>query len=251
MKIYRSKKTGTTFYLKIYALEPTDQSLIKNYGPNIYKFVGETDFDEDFELVSDSEPTSPIIPDPVQVPRLKGKSFFLDAGHGGKDPGAVNDNLALQEKIAALDICLKLGIQLEKQGADVYYSRTGDSYPSLTNRASQANSYNVDAFISIHLNSAENKTASGIETLCYNNTGKAFELAEAVQAELIAATGFKNRGVKLRPDLTVLAKTKMPAILCEVGFISNDDEAKKLFDATMQEKIAKAICDGVIEEYGN
>lgn len=251
MKIYRSKKTGATFYLKIYALEPTDKALVKEYGPNLYKFVGESDFEQDFELVSVSDSTSPIIPTPVQNPRLKGKSFFLDAGHGGKDPGAVNDNFSLQEKIAALDICLKLGIQLEKQGADVYYSRTEDIYPSLTDRATQANSKNVDAFISIHLNSAENKTASGIETLCYSNTGKGFELAEVVQAEMVTATGFKNRGVKIRPELTVLAKTKMPAILCEVGFISNDDEAKKLFDVAIQEKIAKAICDGVIEEYGN
>lgn len=251
MKIYRSKKTGATFCLKIYALEPTDPSLIKNYGPNIYNFVGESDFEKDFELVSDSDDSKPSITIPVQNPRLKGLSFYLDAGHGGKDPGAVNDNLGLQEKIAALDICLKLGIALEKRGANVYYSRTGDAYPTLTNRAAEANKYNVTAFISIHLNSAENKTARGIETLCYSNAGKAFELAEAVQAEMVAATGFNNRGVKLRPDLTVLKNTKMPAVLCEVGFISNDAEGKLLFQADFQEKIADAICEGVIKEYGN
>lgn len=181
---------------------------------------------------------------------LAGKSFYLDAGHGGTDSGAVNDNLGLREKIAALEVCLKLGELLEAQGAKIYYSRTdNETYPSLTTRANDANAKNVTAFISIHLNSAENKTAQGIETLVYALNGTACELALKVQENMVAATGWTNRGVKARPELTVLKKTKMPAILCEIGFISNDAQAKELFKAATQEKIADAIANGVIEQF--
>lgn len=221
-------------------------------GSDIYFAVPADAFRAIFELTTlTSIPTPPAQPDAPVVQSLKGKSFFIDPGHGGSDPGAINDNLGLQEKIAALEIALLLGKQLEAQGAAVYYSRTDNgTRPGLTQRANTANSLNVTAFISVHLNSAENKAASGIETLVYGNTGKAYELAEEVQANMVAATGFKNRGVKLRPDLTVLAKTKMPAILCEVGFVSNDDEARQLFTNPVQAKLASAIAKGVVEEFG-
>lgn len=182
--------------------------------------------------------------------KLAGKYFYLDAGHGGKDSGAVNGNLGLQEKIAALDVCLYLGEYLEAQGAKVYYSRSGDTFPSLTERANEANVKDVTAFISIHLNSAENKSASGIETLVYALKGTAYDLATKVQDNLVEVTSWANRGVKARPELTVLKKTKMPAILCEIGFISNDTQAKELFRQETQKKIAVAIADGVIEQFG-
>lgn len=182
---------------------------------------------------------------------LTGKSFYLDAGHGGSDPGAINDNFGLRESIAALDVCLYLGDELEKYGATVIYSRISDIYPSLTQRTNQANASNVDAFISIHLNSAESKIASGVETLVYaKGRGVSGELAEIVQENMVSSTGFKNRGVKSRPDLHVLRATKMPAILCEIGFISNDEEAQQLFKKSVQIKIAEAIASGVVKVFG-
>lgn len=250
MKIYRSKETGATFYLKLYGLMPTDLTIQDKYGPNIYNLVDATEFEKSFELVETSN-SNPVTPDPVQKPRLAGKSFYLDAGHGGKDPGAVNDNLGLQEKIAALEICLKLGIALEAEGADVFYSRTDDSYHSITARANQANSLNVTAFISIHLNSAENASANGIETLVYATKGIAYELAGKIQKNMVDSTGWKDRGIKARPDLGVLRLTKMPADLIECGFISNDKEAQELFKPAIQNKISKAIANGIIEQFGN
>lgn len=206
--------------------------------------TGDEEMPVAYDVLSD-EVTQPPVTD---VATLAGKSFYLDAGHGGSDPGAVNDNLGLRESIAALDVCLYLGEALEKEGARIYYSRTTDIYPTLSARTSQANSLNVDAFISIHLNSAASKEASGIETLCYKaNSGVSGELAKIVQDNLIAVTGWKDRGVKSRPDLHVLKATKMPAILCEIGFISNDEEAKQLFQEAVQVKIANAIARGVIK----
>ncbi len=186
--------------------------------------------------------------------QLTGKSFYLDAGHGGHDSGAINISLNLKEKVATLDITKRLGELLETAGAKVFYSRkNNDHYPALVERASQANNAKVDAFISIHLNSADNKDASGIETFVYSlqSTSKANILAKYVQDNLIKATGAKDRGVKEFPQLVVLRNTTMPAILCEVGFISNSGEAVKLFNSAYQTTIAEAIYKAVLQTYSN
>lgn len=234
-----------------YLLLPTDPAILKKYGKGVFRTSFNNFFKEQYEPVNSSTTPAPTTPEPVQKPSLIGKSFYLDAGHGGSDPGAVNNNLGLQEKIAALDICLKLGLLLEKQGANVYYSRTGDTYPTITARANEANKLNVTAFISIHLNSADNKAASGIETLVYSTKGTAYELAGKIQKNMVDATKWTDRGIKARPDLGVLRLTKMPADLIECGFISNDKEATKLFKPEIQDKIANAIADGIIEQFGN
>lgn len=199
---------------------------------------------QEAETVPDTETATPA-PTP-----LKGKSFYLDAGHGGKDSGAINTEFDLHEKIAALEIVLLLGTKLKQLGATVYYSREDDTYPTLTARANEANSLNVTCFVSVHLNAAENKDANGIETLVYGQGGTAYKIAEIVQANMVQVTGWRNRGVKIRPDLTVLAKTKMPAILAEVGFISNNAQAQELFKLETQVKLADAIADGLLTYYG-
>lgn len=214
------------------------------FGENEWLGVGEKIFNSLFQPAGDTQkPETP-------PKRLAGKKFYLDAGHGGTDPGATNNNFGLMEKIAALDVCLFLGELLEAQGAEVKYSRTGDTYPGPTQRATEANNWGADCFISIHLNSADNKSASGIETLVYSTTTPAYKLAEIVQQNMVQATGWLSRGVKTRPDLAVLKKTAMPAILCEIGFISNDEQALRLFDEKVQRKIANAICEGVAEYFG-
>lgn len=168
----------------------------------------------------------------------------LDAGHGGTDPGAVNG--VLHEADAALEIAKKVGSVLEARGASVKYTRTADNAVSLAERCKISNAFGADAFISIHLNSAENKNAAGIETWRYNNVGaRTKALAENVQTELIGATGAKNRGVKTISSLYVLKNTTASAVLVECGFISNDAEAKKLFTAKYQDKIAAAIVNGI------
>lgn len=230
-------------------VRPLESYLILPKNINFQPFhVNEGTFKAMFEPFGNSEqlPEEPI---PV-TKKLTGKSFYLDAGHGGEDPGACNDNLGLQEKIAALDICLKLGLLLEAQGAKIYYSRTdNDTRPALSARAAQANELNVNGFISIHLNSAENKSANGVETLCYSDKGDSGKLAGLIQNQLIKATGWRSRGVKERQDLTVLSKTKMMAVLVETGFVSNDKEAQELFKPEIQEEIANAICAGILEFY--
>lgn len=168
----------------------------------------------------------------------------VDAGHGGTDPGAVNG--ALHEADAAMAIAKKVGALLKARGAIVKYTRTADNAVSLADRCKISDTFGADAFISIHLNAAENKNAAGIETWRYSNVGsRTKKLAESVQTELIGATGAKNRGVKTTSSLYVLKHTTASAVLVECGFICNDAEAKKLFTAKYQDKIASAIVNGV------
>ena len=172
------------------------------------------------------------------------KTIVLDAGHGGKDPGAVNGTK--YEKVAALAIAKKVGAKLKEKGFNVKYTRSKDVYFTLEERCRMSNNWNADAFVSIHLNAATNKSAKGIETWRYQNVGSTTKkLADEVQTELIAATGAKNRGVKTTTSLYVLKHTKASACLIECGFISNDEECKKLFSNTYQEKLATAIAKGI------
>lgn len=172
------------------------------------------------------------------------KTIVLDAGHGGKDPGAVNGSK--KESVATLAIAKKVGDKLKAKGYNVKYTRTKDVYFTLAERCTMSNNWGADAFVSIHLNAAVNKNATGIETWRYQNVGaKTKKLADEVQTELIAACGAKNRGVKTTTSLYVLKHTKASAVLVECGFISNNEEAKKLFSDTYQDKIAKAIATGV------
>lgn len=171
------------------------------------------------------------------------KIICIDAGHGG-EPGAVNGSK--YESVATLDIAFKVGAELERNGYEVVYTRTTDKHITLAERCTISNSKNADAFISIHLNAAENKDAEGIETWRYQTVGATTKaLASNIQEELITATGAKPRGVKTTTTLYVLRRTKAPAVLIECGFISNNYEAKQLFADSYQSKLAKAIVKGV------
>lgn len=177
------------------------------------------------------------------------KTVVIDAGHGGKDPGAVN--VSKKESVAALAIAKKVGDKLKNKGFNVKYTRTKDVYFTLAERCQMSNNWGADAFVSIHLNAAVNKSASGIETWRHLHVGdQTKKLAEEVQTELIAATGAKNRGVKTTTSLYVLKHTKASACLVECGFISNNEEAKKLFSDTYQDKLAAAISKGVATALG-
>lgn len=134
---------------------------------------------------------------------------------------------------------------LKKNGIDVYYTRTTDEYETPFKKATDANNSGADLFVSIHRNSSENPNQySGVETLVYSDTGLKAEVARNINNQLEDA-GFKNLGVDERKNLVVLKRTKMPAVLVEVGFINNDKD-NYLFDEEF-DSIAQAIADGILE----
>lgn len=170
-------------------------------------------------------------------------SIMLDAGHGGRDPGAVYQGR--REKDDALRIVLELGEILQNNGIDVEYTRTTDVYESPYEKAMEANQAGVDFFISIHRNSyPTDNVVSGVESLVYDLSGIKLQMAENINEQL-ETVGFVNRGVKARPNLVVLKRTKMPAALVELGFINSDTD-NQIFDDNFED-IAQAIAEAILD----
>ena len=170
---------------------------------------------------------------------------FIDAGHGGTDPGALG--YGYRESDLNLQVAKKVESKLKSKGIDVKMSRSSDIFYSLSERAEMANDYGADAFVSIHQNSAEAKSANGIETYYNRKKEEDRPLSNDIQKQVISQTGANNRGVK-NAEFTVLVKSEMISALVECGFITNESEVKKLSDPSYQDKLATGIADG-IEEY--
>ncbi|MCY6372583.1 N-acetylmuramoyl-L-alanine amidase [Clostridium ganghwense] len=165
--------------------------------------------------------------------------IFIDPGHGGMDSGAVGNGLL--EKDIALDISLKQKILFEKLGHIVKISRTTDKYVDLSVRTTEANNWGADIFISNHINAGG---GVGEEVWCSIYGGKGREYATKVEKEL--STLFKSRGVKTKRGsdgdyFYVIRETIMPAILNEIGFIDNTEDAAKLKKEDIRQRCAEAV----------
>lgn len=170
--------------------------------------------------------------------------IVIDAGHGGNDLGAVYEGR--REKDDNLKLALAVGKILENKGYDVVYTRQSDIYDTPTRKAQKANEANADYFVSFHRNkSVIPGQYDGVQTLVYNENPVTMKLANKIN-ENLESVGFKNVGVEVRPDLAVLRRTKMPAVLIEAGFIDNAKD-NRLFDDKFQE-IAQAIADAITDE---
>ena len=170
-------------------------------------------------------------------------TVILDAGHGGSDFGAVYQGR--REKDDNLALTLAVGDLLAQAGIDVLYTRTTDIYETPTAKAQEGNASGADYFISIHRNSSPIPNQyTGIESLVYNRNSTAANIARNINRNL-EAVGFANQGINERPNLAVLRRTRMPAVLVEAGFINNDND-NALFDAQF-DAIAQAIADGILD----
>ena len=192
------------------------------------------------------------------------KVVYLDAGHGGYDPGA--SYFGISEKSLTLAIQSRVKAKLEAEGYQVVTTRTSDTYVDLTDRSRAANASESDIFVSIHINASGSSAAQGIETYYYqpyaeypsrinaayhaNPTRLSMSdtLANAIQSSLINATGAQNQGVK-RQTFAVLRETTAPAVLLELGFLSNPQEAARLNTSAYQETLANSIVAGIKSYY--
>lgn len=165
--------------------------------------------------------------------------IFLNAGHGGCDPGAVSKN-GLKEKNVAKRICEILADRLQHSGYSVILFQEQNSF---TEVSKAENKSGADIFISVHCNSFSSNSANGVETLYYPTSVKGKHLAECIQTGLLKTTGLFNRGCKMRRNLHVLRATKAPAVLVETAFISNPEEEKLLRDKP--EMFAEGILQGI------
>jgi len=171
-------------------------------------------------------------------------TIVLDAGHGGYDFGASYQGRS--EKEDALKLTLAVGKILSDGGYEVVYTRTTDIYQSPFEKAQIANQSKADYFISFHRNSGPMPNAyHGAEGLVFSESDLVTNgIAKSVNKEL-ETVGFQNLGIEARPNLVVLRKTNMPAVLMEVGFV-NSDVDNRLFDSKFEE-IANAIAAGIME----
>lgn len=179
------------------------------------------------------------------------KKVVLDAGHGGKDSGAVGNGL--QEKNIVLKIVQRTKEILEKNYKDVQVllTRNSDVFIELGQRASYANNANANLFVSVHINSA-NISAQGFETFIHDGTSSATTKSyqkKIHDAIMKRAPYFSNRGTKTA-NYQVLRSTKMPAILTESGFISNESDASVLKDSKKLENICLGHAEGIASALG-
>ena len=176
------------------------------------------------------------------------KIVVLDAGHGGKDPGALNS--AAKEKDLALTIIYKFAKDyFNSTGSAIkaYWTRSDDTYVALGDRAAFASQVEADLFISLHMNAASAETAKGLEVL-YGSNNKftmsglnSKEMAAIFKKQLIEDLAMTDRGIKDRPNLVVLKSNEVPAVLIELGFITNSEDLKKLTTESFQKKTAASI----------
>ncbi len=212
------------------------------------------------------------------------QTIFIDAGHGGRDPGAVNNGLVEREIV--LDISKRVGRILTGKGLTVVYSRTKDSTVALSARPAHANATHADLFVSIHINALPANNVHGFETY-YLDFSKNTETAQVAALEnatsdrklgdiqsLVAdvmlnvrtaessrlATDIQNatiqhlksEGYKTRNGGTrsapfhVLIGTNMPAVLVEAGYSTHKGEAKKLADPAYRQSLAEGIAAGIL-----
>lgn len=175
------------------------------------------------------------------------KLVVLDAGHGAKDSGAVGVT-GKYEKNFNLAIVLKAAALLKKENnIDVVLTRSDDTFLELKDRAAMANNLKADLFISVHANSSGSSAASGTETYYQREASKA--LANVMHKYLVQATGLSDRGVRYG-NFHVIRETKMPAVLLEVGYLSNKKDEALLFTDALQNKVAASIVSGIKEYLG-
>ncbi|MCF8002322.1 MAG: N-acetylmuramoyl-L-alanine amidase [Halanaerobiales bacterium] len=179
------------------------------------------------------------------------------AGHGGKDPGAVDpiekeqndgiyqDDVYTEESEVNLKAAKILEKILTNNGHEVFMARDRDVYISLQNRTHFANDNNADITISLHANAAANSAAEGIETLHYPGSEDGQKLAYKVQKRMIEANNAVDRGIKRRDNLYVLRKTMMPAVLIEMGFLTNPKEEHLLNEKEYLYLLMEAVAAGV------
>jgi len=168
------------------------------------------------------------------------KSVVIDAGHGGSDCGALRGSI--YEKDITLDVAKRLKALLIKQGYSVIMTRETDKYLSLQERCDITENYHPDIFVSIHVNSSVRPEITGVETHYYHQESLA--LAQTVHAAIASNIKSKNRGL-FKSKFYVINHTTVPAILCEIGFISNDEERAQLNGEKRKQETAKAILEGV------
>lgn len=211
--------------------------------------------------VFDKRPnTSNVLPTTKKISLLKnfglnGKTIVIDPGHGGSDPGAIGPN-KIMEKDITLAISKKLALLLQQKGANVRLTRVSDvdvfgknatDAQELQARVQVGENSNADIFVSVHINASINRSVGGTSTYYSPKSELDTVLAKSIQDRLVEYSNLDNLGTR-QAGFYVTKRSKMPAVLLELAFISNEREEKLLTSNWFQNKLATGISIG-IEDY--
>ena len=174
-------------------------------------------------------------------------TVVVDAGHGGKDSGAVR-RYGPPEKSATLDVAQRLNRKLRESQFHTVMTRSSDTFISLDERVAIGNRTANSVFVSIHFNDARRRGVHGFET--YYNSSYARSLADRIQRKLMTLRGASNRGVRTA-NFRVIRKAMYPSVLVECGFLSNRGEGGEAASGAYRELLADRISEAIVEErYG-
>jgi N-acetylmuramoyl-L-alanine amidase len=172
-------------------------------------------------------------------------TVVIDPGHGGKDPGAISVK-GFYEKTVNLSVARKVTARLRERGLRVIMTRNSDRFVELERRAEIANQYKADLFVSIHADSSLTRTHKGYSVYVARQASFASQKVARAIAKYLHRVSPDGNGVK-QADYRVLVKTQMPAVLVEMGYISNHGEASLIATDSFQNRIADAISAGICE----
>jgi N-acetylmuramoyl-L-alanine amidase len=189
-------------------------------------------------------PQPPVVVPPRRPSARPRLTVVVDAGHGGEDPGTTAAD-GIYEKDVNLRVAAKVARLLEERGVAVIMTRWQDRFIELEERAAIANRHNADLFVSIHSDSAPDPSLEGFTV--YVARGASPDSRQAAQTiyRSLSATGSDNHGIR-EQDYRVLVNTTCPAVLVELGYLSNATDARRLQDNAFQTRLAQAITDGIL-----
>ncbi len=215
---------------------------VENVGGTIY--VSRMLADEIRPYLRSGAPEPPAVITPPQRPKLQTKPIVvIDAGHGGDDPGAIGAG-GVHEKDVNLSVALKVATLLEQRGVAVLMTRQRDQFIELEERAAIANRHRADLFVSIHADSAPNHQAEGFTVYVSRSASPDSHKAAQTINRAMSGTGSDSRGIR-EADYRVLVQTTCPAVLVELGYLSNPTDARHLQDVAFQNRLAQAITEGI------
>jgi N-acetylmuramoyl-L-alanine amidase len=187
------------------------------------------------------------LPVPSRAPHRLSGTVVIDPGHGGKDPGAISV-LGYYEKDINLTVARKVAWLLEQRGLTVKMTRTDDYFVELEDRAAMANNINADLFVSIHADSFPKSSRRGFTVYIANAASSASRRAANDIVRSMSGTGLNSFGVDTA-NYHVLTGTCGPAVLVELGYLTNRREAALLSSGSFQNRLADAVADGITDYF--
>jgi N-acetylmuramoyl-L-alanine amidase len=185
---------------------------------------------------------------PIEEPILNG-TVVIDAGHGGKDPGAPANSFSnLPEKIIVLDIANRVMDLLEDEGINVIATRRDDRFIELDDRAYIAERAGADLFVSIHADASDNRSASGVTIYICDGASAGSQKAANRIRDTMERNGIETRGIH-HANYRVLVKHSRPAVLVECGYMTNYYDARNLNSAGFRAQLASILAEGVLKYF--